>query len=232
MKLVSELIESYQRRPEEQRQETIKQPRMLSENTAALVNQVFSELQAIFPAWRHAYPDTPTLDAAKRTWTLALFENQIRSVEQINTGLRKARKSGSPHIPSVGQFVTWCKPSAEDFGLSLDQVYSEITLRRGKYKGQNFEFSHPVIAQINTRVGFQLYQLNTEKFRLVIKQELAHWLQRLAAGEQLPEPRPALESNQSPAKCYADQIGYKPKSFSAKALIDRVSRIQAKGKTA
>lgn len=84
---------------------------------ALLVENVFKELISIFPAWQKAYPSKEMEQTAKKTWTKGFIENDIHSLEQIRWGLRKARSSGIPFIPSVGQFVQWCQPTAEDFGL-------------------------------------------------------------------------------------------------------------------
>ena len=89
--------------------------RPVPEAAVTLVNNLFADLQVIFPAWRVAFPTQSTLDNAKRTWTLALFENGIHHGAQIKAGLRKARASGSPHMPSVGQFMSWCRPSRRSF---------------------------------------------------------------------------------------------------------------------
>ncbi|WP_431688938.1 replication protein P [Hahella sp. NBU794] len=81
------------------------------------VNAIFKALQASFPAWRQAFPDTESLLEAKRAWTKAMVENRITSADQIRVGIRRARATACPFFPSIGQFVSWCKPEPEDFGL-------------------------------------------------------------------------------------------------------------------
>ena len=188
------------------------------------INEVFKTLKATFTAFRVAYSSDDDMRLAKKVWTKALIENGITSHEQIAFGMRKARQQETDFAPSVGKFIAWCKPTAEDFGLELSAVVNEIVRRRGVFKGQEFKFSHPVIKLINDRIGYQIYRVNAESFTKTVKSELENWVKRLANGEQLPEPMLALEHAKSNTKPYAEQIGYEPKSFEAKALMDRINR--------
>ncbi len=85
---------------------------VLSDETRKFVNQIFTELQAAFPAWRQTFPDDKSLATAKVTWMKALVESSITEQSQIAQGLRKARQSDSDFFPSVGKFISWCKTSA------------------------------------------------------------------------------------------------------------------------
>ena len=80
----------------------------ISDNDRELINYLFRELQAAFPAWKQAFPDTDSLNAAKKAWAKGLIENGIISTELIKNGLVKARSSESDFFPSVGKFIAWC----------------------------------------------------------------------------------------------------------------------------
>lgn len=67
----------------------------ISDNDRELINYLFRELQAAFPAWKQAFPDTDSLNAAKKAWAKGLIENGIISTELIKNGLVKARSSES-----------------------------------------------------------------------------------------------------------------------------------------
>jgi hypothetical protein len=82
-----------------------------------LVDQVFKQLASVFPAWQHAWKSQQAIDTAKKEWVKAFIENDVNTVEQLRCGFKKARASDSAFLPSVGKFVTWCKPSLEDFNL-------------------------------------------------------------------------------------------------------------------
>ncbi|EIZ1550968.1 replication protein P [Vibrio parahaemolyticus] len=85
---------------------------VVSDETRKFVNQIFTELQAAFPAWRQTFPDDKSLATAKVTWMKALVESGTTEQVQIAQGLRMARQSESDFFPSVGKFISWCQTSA------------------------------------------------------------------------------------------------------------------------
>lgn len=93
------------------------QPIKVDQRTAEIVNTVFDKLQGIFPAWRQAWADDKALYNAKREWIAGFVQGGINSDEQLAFGFQQARKSSSPFLPNVGQFVAWCKPTPEQMGL-------------------------------------------------------------------------------------------------------------------
>lgn len=90
---------------------------VVDDATGEVVERLFRQLQAIFPAHKQAWPDDKAKAAAMRNWTMGFMAAGIRSLEQIRYGIEQCRKSGSPFAPSVGQFIGWCKPGPEAFGL-------------------------------------------------------------------------------------------------------------------
>lgn len=113
------------------------QHRSSTEAMAAMfVNEVFKQLRSIFPAWSAAIPTELVMAEAKRQWLLGLVESRISSWEQINAGLAKCRAHNSPFLPSIGQFVEWCKVSLQDaIGLpSESEALSALTRELGKAK--------------------------------------------------------------------------------------------------
>ncbi|MBF4377306.1 replication protein P, partial [Vibrio anguillarum] len=91
MKPIANLVSNF--KPEQTQPARINQSNQAASNAVPpsavdLVNGLFAELQVIFPAWRLAFPTQAALDNAKRTWTLALFENCIHHGAQIKAGLR------------------------------------------------------------------------------------------------------------------------------------------------
>lgn len=99
-----------------------------------VVNWLFDQLSAIFPAWRSAYDGDDGVRAAKRQWLYALVDAGVTSREQIDHGLRKARRHGKPFLPSTGEFIAWCRPDADELGMpTLHQVWAEIAAEHGQY---------------------------------------------------------------------------------------------------
>lgn len=105
---------------------------VINEETAKIVNLLFKELQAIFPAFKQAWPDQEAFNCAKKNWIKALMATNIHSGEQLRHGLQKCRLSTSPFAPSVGQFIQWCLPEPQDLGLpNVDEAYAlSISINR------------------------------------------------------------------------------------------------------
>jgi len=102
------------------------QPKQLPPGTAEVVNALFKELQAIFPAWKQAWPDDESLKAAKRSWIKAFLVAGINQLEQIRYGLQNCRQIGGDFAPSVGKFIKWCQPTPEMLGIpSHDKAFRE-----------------------------------------------------------------------------------------------------------
>lgn len=74
------------------------------QQVAQIINGVFSQLLATFPA-SLANRDQNELNEIRRQWVLAFWENGITTMEQVNAGMRVARRQNRPFLPSPGQFV-------------------------------------------------------------------------------------------------------------------------------
>lgn len=74
-----------------------------------IINNLFKQLAGIYPAWRNAFKSTEEIDNAKKQWLIAFQEVELNQVEWIERGLKEARQDTSPFLPSVGQFIDWCR---------------------------------------------------------------------------------------------------------------------------
>lgn len=107
------------------------------QQVAQIINGVFSQLLATFPA-SLANRDQNEVNEIRRQWVLAFRENGITTMEQVNAGMRVARRQNRPFLPSPGQFVAWCREEASvTAGLPnvselVDMVY-EYCRKRGLY---------------------------------------------------------------------------------------------------
>lgn len=101
------------------------------QQVAQIINGVFSQLLATFPA-SLANRDQNELNEIRRQWVLAFRENGITTMEQVDAGMRVARRQNRPFLPSPGQFVAWCREEASvTAGLPnaselVDMVYASI----------------------------------------------------------------------------------------------------------
>lgn len=90
---------------------------VVDDQTGTIVEKIFRQLQAIFPAWKQAWPDDKALKAAQRSWTKGFMDAGINDLDQVRYGIEECRRSGSPFAPSIGQFIGWCVPGPERFGM-------------------------------------------------------------------------------------------------------------------
>lgn len=87
-------------------------PAILGPNSPAaqIVNQVLKQLIAAKPAHKQALNAKGAVADWKRSWTQAFALHGIRTLEQIELGIKHAQLDPSPFMPSIGQFIQWCNP--------------------------------------------------------------------------------------------------------------------------
>ncbi|KDW85987.1 replication P family protein [Escherichia coli 2-210-07_S4_C1] len=121
------------------------------QQVAQIINGVFSQLLATFPA-SLANRDQNELNEIRRQWVMAFRENGITTMEQVNAGMRVARRQERPFLPSPGQFVAWCKQSGGALGITVDQVITEYWDWRNRSfeftSSEHFPWSQPVMYHI------------------------------------------------------------------------------------
>ena len=166
-------------------------------------NNFFLELQAIFPAWRNAFPTTAHLDAAKKQWLQMFLDEGINSQAQINAGLRKARKSGSDFFPSPSKFLEWTKPTLEDFSLpTLEMAYKEAIDNSGRVG--TLHWTHNAIYHAAHQVGLSaLAVMNEEKAHKAFSHAYQKTCEAVMSGQALPEIPKAIERKE-PVKASAE----------------------------
>ena len=158
--------------------------RIVPDQAALVVNQLFMDLKAIFPAWKAAFPSQQIEQQAKIEWIKAFVENDIGQTEQLKFGLQKARNYGEPWFPSCGQFIKWCKPSLEDYGLPT----AEQALRK-VINGQ--KRSHPVLFLTAQATGSrELKTMHHESLLKLFTRNYEIVCQRFVNGEDLSQEIP------------------------------------------
>ncbi|WP_314154553.1 replication protein P [Rouxiella badensis] len=177
-----------------------------AEQTAEIFNALFSALRATFPASVHSFSDQSEFDELRRQWALACRENGITTMEQVNAGLRAARRQEKPFLPSPGQFVAWCK--AEDsaaLGLPdqnelVSLVYEYCRNRSRYHDAESYPWPdhditpHTVKFRACYWLVTTLYQqmrsagLSDMELNCRAAEELAKIIKRIRHGEELPEP--------------------------------------------
>lgn len=160
-------------------------PRQIDPATTEVVNRLFLELQAIFPAWRQAWPNDRALAAAKRSWIKGFAAAGINSLEQIRYGLEQCRLSGADFAPSVGKFIQWCRPTPDLLGLpSTEQAYREAC--RNAHPAAELRWSHPVVEHAACETGLhELRTLPEERSRRLFERNYQVSVRMVLSGEPL-----------------------------------------------
>jgi hypothetical protein len=131
----------------------------MDNQTKEIVNKIFKAFAAIFPAFKQAWPTSDILAAAKEQYIKALIENNISDINHIKIGIKKARNCGSVFVLSPGQFIAWCKPTPEDYGLpGIEEAYKEAC--RNAHPSQTSKsWSHDAIKHAAIQTGY--FELRT-----------------------------------------------------------------------
>jgi len=120
------------------------------------VDALLGALKSQKPAWRNALPDRAAEASYKRQLVLAMLENEICQQWQLELAIKRARSDPSPWLPGSGEFIEWCTPRPEDYGLpaladALAEVnrhlhgYIEATSGRISNPGPLHQWSHPAV---------------------------------------------------------------------------------------
>lgn len=187
--------------------------REIDQGAAVVVNKLFRELQAIFPAWKQAWPDDAALAAAKRSWTKAFMAAGITQLEQIRFGLAMARTSGGDFMPSSGKFVKWCTPTPEMLGLpDCEKAFREALRMAHPAMGARIDdpeaWSHQAVRHAALEAGlYSLGRLQMDPARKLFERAYELTCKMVLAGEPLREIPKAL-----PAKCSAPADSHKARA--------------------
>ena len=178
------------------------QPKPLIDPASAqVVNALFAELKAIHPAWRSAWPNVESENNAKRSWTKAFTSAGMCSIEQIRYGIERCRANGNPFMPSVGEFLNWCRPTPENMGLpSVERAYLQACA--ASHPAADSSRLHPAVWHAACEAGLYLLARQPEsKSRPVFERAYALTIEMIIRGEPLREipkalpPAPTLPRN-------------------------------------
>lgn len=88
---------------------------------------VFNQLMQIFPGHRKQFKTDDEFSRFKAQFIKGLLDSKIRRREQFEKAFRKARERIFPTLPTIGEFLSWCKREPEDYGyLSAKQALWEV----------------------------------------------------------------------------------------------------------
>lgn len=98
----------------------------LDAQTMDVVNDLFTTLRRILPAFKNAWPTQAEYQGAKKEWVKAFMQVGLSDIGMIKRGVEKIRVLDTPFIPSPGQFIAMCDYDLEELNLpSVDMAYKE-----------------------------------------------------------------------------------------------------------
>lgn len=116
---------------------------------ASQIDRLFASLCSQHPAWRSFLKSEQEIGEYKRQLVLAMMENGINKPEMLKLGIQKSRRNAKPWMPGVGEFVSWCQPQPEDYGLpSAQEAFQEVNQHIWGYRmnsGNPHNWSHPAV---------------------------------------------------------------------------------------
>lgn len=164
--------------------------------TEELINLAFKAMCRIFPTFYKAWPTQEEFEGAKREWYKAFMQARLNRVEQIRYGIEKYRLLPNPFVPSPGQFIAMCKPTAEDLGLpSVHLAYREACLN--SHPQAEKKWSHDAIYHAAKETGFhQLSTLPQAQSFVMFERNYEIITRKLLTGEVLTAIPKAIENKE------------------------------------
>lgn len=161
--------------------------KQLDQRTTRVVNALFLELQAIFPAWKQAWPDDDALMAAKRSWIKSFAAAGINTLEQIRFGIQKCRLLGTDFAPSSGKFIKLCQPTPEEMGIPpLARALAEALENFHPSRAGARHWTHAAVRHAALQCEAQnLGSMEVERAEKVFARAYDMTIRMLVAGEPL-----------------------------------------------
>lgn len=180
----------------------LQQTQPVREHTAQVFNELFKQLRATFPASMANFKDQEDLDEFKRQWTKAFAENNIRTIDQINAGMKIARQQENPFLPAPGQFIQWCK-QGESLAVGLpdeEQLY-ELYREYCKIRGWcEMKWPSNACYWMVTKIYSDVINesLSTVEVKKRCTKVLRNMTERIRTGETIPAPILQVEHKNTP----------------------------------
>ncbi|SDS20197.1 phage replication protein P [Halopseudomonas xinjiangensis] len=172
-------------------------PPEVKRQTEQLINRMFEEMRTIFTAWKQAWPTQALYLVAKATWTQTMLEEGITDWAQVERALRAWRAEGVEFVPSPGKFFARCWPTPEELGApGTEAAYWEAQRNSHPSMAGHERWSHrAVFHAANACSRHSLLTLPADVSRLKFEKAYQAVIQRIARGEDLPEPAPLLPAD-------------------------------------
>lgn len=196
------------------------------EHDAIVINNLFACLQSIFPAFKQAWPNDALFESAKKEWIKAFSQVELNSIEKIKFGISKFRMSTSPFVPTPGQFIAMCNPTAEDIGLPSSQdAYREACLN--SHPTAIKKWTHPAIYHAWKETGaHELSNLSQQQSKPIFERNYEITIRMILDGKTLQEIPLAIKHGNMPMNHDVVLDEYKSISDSKSAFAAMMAKLK------
>lgn len=179
---------------------------------ADFFNDFFRKLKICCPSWRSQLKTNKEHAMFKQQWITAFAENGVDDPRKLEIGLAVARRETSSWLPSSGQFIAWCMPTAESLGLpNVREAYREAAFHQPQ---QAWSCSLVYFSQL--AIQYELKTLSEARSYKIFERMYEVVLQRILDGEELSAPPKPLPSPK--------QVSQKDDPKKISSLIDEIYR--------
>lgn len=170
----------------------------------ALSNELMVTAIPMFAAYTNDFSQKwgENLDDFANELAERLIRNQVGR-KGLHRGMERFKKQctgKNKWMINPEEFAQLCKPKPEDAGIApLQACIDEIQQARAKARHQEkHAYSHRVVELMDSRIGYNLYQLTPAEFQKLAATEYEYWCKR-ALNRDLPEKTlTALEHKREP----------------------------------
>lgn len=199
MNHVSTLINGAMDQARQSQQETIE----VNENAKRVVDSAFESLKSIFPGWQYNLKSQNDIDSYKQQMTRGMIEQGVTNTSMIKMGMARARLENCDFMPSVGKFLSWCKPSLEAYGLpDAATAARQYAANRQRMKSGEFvDWTHPAVYVAGQEIpSFDFMKMNERDYNALYERNYDIVCRRVFSGEDLYQAIPkALPKESKPA---------------------------------
>jgi hypothetical protein len=165
----------------------------LDPHVVEVINRLFVFFRTICRGFEKQYYETKLLNAEKTQWIRAFMDLGFNSLEKVKLGIKKCRLQSPINTPTIGQFVEWCTPTAEEIGTpGVENAYEEACRNSSPYNRDKIWSHQAVYHAYSMCNSFDLTNLPKKNTFPIFEHNYKRTLQMINRGEELKEIPPAL----------------------------------------
>lgn len=192
------------------------------EQVLALVGQVFTRLEAIYPrTFSSAFPSADLLKLSKRELAMELAKWPALPTRQvIERAISDLKQQGNTWPPTIPALIALLAPTPEDFGMpAVAEAWREVTAHA--HEPGTHRWRHEAVRMAGNAVGWwelrHVQPSRVDRLERRFAREYQALVNRVMAGEDLT-PRHLLESDRQRSRAeLAERAGREAAQHQAEA---------------